>query len=71
MVVYRMWTEAVMTPITGVDSWWIYLLMVRRDEQRKAIGSSLVQLIQDKAAENDEPVGIDTTTALNVSNFAP
>lgn len=36
---------------------------------RSATGSSLVQVIQDKAAQNGEPVGIATTTALNVQIY--
>jgi len=69
MVEYRDWADKTIAPVTGIGSWWIYLLMIRRDQQGKGIGSSLVRLIRDKAAKNDEALGLATSNSINVEIY--
>ncbi|KAK2460077.1 hypothetical protein APHAL10511_007911 [Amanita phalloides] len=53
-------------PTGKIDSWWLYMAMVRKDYQRKHIATTLINMVREKAAVGGVTMALSTTTHANV-----
>jgi len=63
------WASKTMAPVTVLNSYYIYLLMVIPEYQRKGIGSAIINMIKEKAAKNGDPIGLATDIPSNVEVY--
>ncbi|KAJ3552832.1 hypothetical protein NM688_g3942 [Phlebia brevispora] len=61
--------NACLGPTGKRDSWYINMLMVRREYQGHGIGKDLVNLICEKASLKGDTVALSTTTDLNATIY--
>lgn len=47
------------------DSWYIHMLMVKREHQGRGIGKGLIGLVREKAAKNGDRIAMSCTTDTN------
>ncbi|KAF9466025.1 hypothetical protein BDZ94DRAFT_284957 [Collybia nuda] len=48
------------------DSWWLHQIMVRTENQRQGVATSLINVVKEKAGKNHQQLALSVTQEANV-----
>jgi len=52
------------------DAWWLHQIMVRKQNQRQGVATSLIDIVKEKAAKEHQRVALSVTTEANIPVYA-
>ncbi|KAF8636155.1 hypothetical protein AX17_003750 [Amanita inopinata Kibby_2008] len=66
MVQFPEFVNGLLGPRGKTDAWWLHMAMVRRDQHRKGVAMTLIDMVRKKAAESEKTLAVATTKDPNI-----